>query len=151
MKGHWFKFYGQDFLTDPKIMRLNSIQKLMWVGLLCVASQSDGEVEHLEEDNLKLLIGLDPNDEEWKLAGDSFKKFKELKMITMITNSQKMITHSQKNSKIIVKNFKKRQNRNLTGYERIKRYRAKKRLNQRLQGDNNDNVQDNANDNARVE
>ncbi len=122
----WFKFYGQEFLTDPKMMKLNTAQKLMWIGLLCMASGRDSNVvKFLTEDNLKILIGLDPNYEEWKLADGSFKKFEELEMLKSLDKDT-----------IVLTNFDKRQESNLTGYERVKRHREK----QYIISDNNDSV-----------
>jgi hypothetical protein len=122
----WFKFYGQDFLTDPKMMKLNIVQKSMWIGLLCMAAGRDSNVvKFLTEDNLKILIGLDPNYDEWKQANESFKKFVELAMIEMPDKDT-----------IVLLNFNKRQESNLTGYERVKRHREK----QYVIGDNNDSV-----------
>lgn len=108
----WFKFYGQDFLTDSKMMKLNPIQRLMWVGLLCMASQTeDGVIEYFDEDNLKSVLGLRQKDIE--RANGTFEKFKEMNMIKI------------KKDKIIVINFIKRQEKDLTGAERVKKWRKK--------------------------
>jgi len=88
MKRQWFKFYGQDFMTDPKMLALTSTQKVMWITLLALVSTSEEEgiVKNLTEERLKLLSGVLPNsqfDDEWTETNGTLKKFEELKMITI--------------------------------------------------------------------
>lgn len=135
----WFKFYGQEFLSDPKMLSLTALERSLWLTLLCLGSSSDteGVVKYIDEDKIKVLTNLSPLDEEWDNVTGFLKKFEELGMITLADKS------------IVIKNFEKRQDTNLTGYERVKRYREKQKDNK----DNviNDNVDDNANDNVRIE
>ena len=124
----WFKFYGQDFLTDPKILQLGSNDRSCWITLLCYASINDnGVITFLSEHQLMVSAGLEPTFEEWDRTVGVLERLSKLGMITVGDNG--MIT---------VLNWHKRQETNLSGYERVKRWREKKRL-------------DNANDNDRID
>lgn len=108
----WFKFYGQDFQSDPKMLRLNPTQRLLWVYLLCQASQTDdGIVNNMDENMLKALSHLNPDREEWKMADGVLDIFKDLKMIEV------------KKDTVIIINYKKHQDRYLTDAEKQQRYR----------------------------
>lgn len=128
----WFKFYGGEYLYDPKIMSLDVADRSCWITLLCYASVSEipGEIKHLTEERLLIASGIDTVDDLWNETLGVLKRLQELEMITIDDNG--MIT---------VKNFRKRQDTALSSYERVKKYREKKRL---------DNA-DNDNDNARVD
>jgi len=128
----WFKFYGGEYLYDPKIMSLSAPERSCWITLLCYASVSEipGEIKHLTEERILIASGIDTVDDLWNETLGFLKKFQKLEMITVDDNG--MIT---------VKNFRKRQDTALTSYERVKKFREKQRL---------DNA-DNANDNSRVE
>ena len=128
----WFKFYGGEYLYDPKIMSLRANERSCWITLLCYASVSEipGEIKHLTEERLLIASGIDIVDDLWNETLGVLQKFVEKQMITI--NDNGMIT---------VCNFRKRQETALTSYERVKKYREKKRL---------DNV-DNDNDNTRVD
>lgn len=124
----WFKFYGQDFLTDPKILQLSAAERSCWITLLCYASVNDnGVITFLSESQLLSSAGLDPVSDNWDSTLGVLKKFQNMGMITVDDNG--MIT---------LINWQKRQETNLSGYERVKRYREKKR-------------NDNANDNDRLD
>ena len=132
MANQWFKFYGAEYLSDPKITSLSSTHRSCWITLLCYASvvndngNDNGVIRFLTEQNLMLQSGIDPTREEWKETEGVLKRFEKLSMIRL---DDDMIT---------ILNWKKRQERSLTPYERVKRYREKKRS-------------DNANDNDRIE
>lgn len=114
----WFKFYGQDFMTDPKIKRLNPIQQLMWVYLLCLAGNSkDGTIEYINVKDLILLCGISPleNVSLLDLTKDFFAQLVKMKMIEI------------KEEKVLIVNYLKRQESNLTDAERAKRYRDKQK------------------------
>lgn len=113
---NWFKFYGSEYLSDPKMLALSPAHRSCWLTLLCYASMSeDGVVRHLTEEQLMTQAGLDFMREEWKETLGVLDRFASL---GMIRNDNGVIT---------VSNWDKRQNSNLTGYERVKRYREKKR------------------------
>ena len=128
----WFKFYGGEYLYDPKIMSLRANERSCWITLLCYASVSEipGEIKHLTEERLLIASGIDTMDDLWSETQGVLQRLVDLEMITIDDNG--MIT---------VKNFRKRQDTALSSYERVKKYREKKRL---------DNA-DNDNDNARVD
>jgi hypothetical protein len=136
MPQQWFKFYGGEYLYDQKIRRLTPCERSCWITLLSYASVSDipGEVLYLDEDRLMLESGLSLVHDEWTETKGVLKKLQDLRMITVDDNG--MIT---------VLNYRKRQDSALTTYERVKKFREKKR------NDNESVTDDNADDNARRE
>jgi len=113
----WFKFYGQDYLSDPKMLSLNASDRSCWITLLAYSSVNDnGMITHLDEDMLRIQAGISPMHEEWEYTKGILKKLEKLGMIEI------------DNDMITVINWKKRQETNLTSYERVKRHREKKRL-----------------------
>lgn len=132
---HWFKFYGQDFMTDPKIRRLNPIQQLMWVYLLCLASNTeDGEVKFITEEDLTLATGILPQDDMWDMTSGFFKRCVEMDMLRVTNNGVALL------------NYTKRQISNASNAERQARFRKKHRYNK-----DNGNVTQRYENNARVE
>ena len=122
----WFKFYGQDYISDPKMLSLSASERSCWITLLSYASVNDnGKITFLSEEQLMMQAGLDFQNEDWDRTRGVFEKLKKLGMIAF------------DNGEITVLNWGKRQEINLTSYERVKRYREKKRG-------------DNANDNAKI-
>ncbi len=122
----WFKFYGGEYLSDPKMLELTACERSCWITLLSYASQGEGMIKHLPEHRLLSQSGLDPLRPEWKETEGILEKFVTLSMIT------------HDNGLITVLNWQKRQETSLTPYERVKRHRERKRA-------------DNDNDNRRVE
>lgn len=119
----WFKFYGQDYLSDPKMLALSASERSCWITLLSYSSVNDnGVITFLSEQQLMLQAGLDFTREEWERTVGILEKLKNLKMI------------DNDNGVITLLNWKKRQETSLTSYERVKKYREKKR---------NDNENDN--------
>lgn len=112
----WFKFYGQDYLSDPKILALSGGERSCWLTLLCYGSINDnGMITFLDEQQLIAQSGISPMHEEWDQTIGVLKKFERLQMITL------------DNEMITIINWGKRQEINLTGYERVKKYRQKKK------------------------
>jgi len=118
--------------------RLSVYQQLAWVYLLSLGSSNNGKIDFLTEDSLATMMGLQPTDDEWEMVSGSFKRFEELNMIT------------HDNETIVIINYEKRQQSNLTGYERVKRYRERNKPKNRLNVIN-DNVNDNGSDNDRLD
>jgi len=118
----WFKFYGQDFLTDSKLGALNPLQKLMWVGLLCIASQDDkrtGIIKFLTEDRLMDLCGIRLQD---------FEAFGCNTYVTLETFcNMGLVTRIDKDT-IIVTKFQEKQTQSGTSTERVAAWRNKKKL-----------------------
>ena len=141
MANQWFKMYGGEFLSDPKIQGLSGDERSCWLTILCLASAStiEGRIEFLNLTSLYRMSGVNmiTNDNEV----DVITKFQQLKML-------------KKNSdgSIDVINWNKRQEKSMTGYERVKKYRQNKAI---LTDDNAMITplitNDNANDNPRIE
>ena len=111
----WFKFYGQDYLSDPKMLALTSDERSCWLTLLCYSSVNDnGMIKNLSEQQLMMQSGMDFMQEDWGRTVGVIEKLKNLEMIHI------------DNGKIIIINWQKRQETNLTSYERVKKYRKKK-------------------------
>ena len=112
---NWFKFYGQDFLTDMKISQLSVAERLLWVTILCLAHSEGkgGNIDYCTEDLLKYKMGIQESDEEWVSLNGVLDLFCKLQMIEMTETG------------IFVKNFKKRQEREFTPAEKQHRYREK--------------------------
>lgn len=127
MANQWFKFFGGEYLSDPKIERLTPIERSCWVTLLCLASMNgDGIVEFLTVEVLlnKSGIQFDPyHPEEWEKALGVLVKFQNLKMIDLGDDGV-----------ITVTNWKKRQETSMTGAERVAKYRE--RLKQSISNEN---------------
>ena len=87
MAQQWFKFYGGDYLSDPKIERLSPLERSCWITILCMASMGkDGLIEFLTVESLLNRSGIrfDPyQPEEWENALSVLTKFKKLNMIEM--------------------------------------------------------------------
>jgi len=115
----WFKFYGAEYLSDPKMDRLTVQERSCWLTLLCMASQSDGIVKYLSAEGLLTKSGIkfDPYDStEWDRALNVLKTFEQYEMIIVRDTGE-----------IEVKNWKKRQEHNLTAAERMSKMRLKKK------------------------
>lgn len=114
----WFKFYGQEFLTDMKMRRLSVPQRLAWVTLLCLAAAEGkgGAIRFCTEDSLKSCMGVTwPSDDTvWDDLTGCLDEFERLQMIEKCEDT------------IFIKNFEKRQNSNFTDAEKQARYRGKK-------------------------
>jgi hypothetical protein len=117
MANHWFKFYGGEYLSDPKILSLTAPERSCWITLMCYASVTDGDgvVSHLGEKTLMIQAGISADGDEWKNTVGVLDKFEKMGMIT------------QKDGQIALRNWKKRQEMMLTGAERTRRYRERLR------------------------
>lgn len=120
----WFKFYGQDFLTDPKIRHLSPNAKLFWVILLALANSEDkkGLIQNISEEYIFELAGLSRSKDEWNEEKNFLTLFKDLKMIEVVTNSN--VTGL---IDIVVLNFDKRQNQDSSNAERQRRFRERQK------------------------
>jgi len=120
MANQWFKFYGGDYLSDPKIERLSPLERSCWITILCMASMTDkGVIDFLTVESLLNRSGIhfDPyHPEEWEKALSILVKLENLKMIETNDDGQ-----------VIVINWSKRQEHNLTVAERVAKSRKNKR------------------------
>jgi hypothetical protein len=124
MANQWFKFYGAEYLSDPKMDRLTVQERSCWLTLLCMASQTDGVVKYISIEGLlnKSGVRFNPYDTtEWENAQSVLKTFEQYEMIIV-----------QKNGAIQIKNWETRQERNQTGAERQAKYREKKKSNEKV-------------------
>lgn len=117
----WFKFYGQDFLTDSKIGALNPLQKLLWVVLLCIASQDEektGIIKFLTEERLKELAGItdNPFNDDWQRTNETLETFCNMGLVSMPDQET-----------IIIVNYEKMQQQNMTSTERVQAFRARQK------------------------
>lgn len=128
MANLWFKFYGTEYLSDQKIERLNPVERSCWITLLCLASANDnGEIRHLTVQTLlnKSGIQFDPyHPEQWEEALSIFEKLEMLEMITR-----------KDTGTILITNWEKRQEHNLTVAERVAKSREKAKCNKNVTTD----------------
>lgn len=113
----WFKFYGGEYLADPKIASLSAQERSCWITLLSLAGMSStpGTIEYLTIEVLldKSGVPFDPyNPENWNAALGVLKRFENMKMIS-----------TSEDGLIEVRNWKKRQETALTNAERQAKYR----------------------------
>lgn len=121
----WFKFYHNKWLTDRAINNLRPQDRLCFITLLCVTSQSDERngvvTQYSEHEIIKLTqLDIDVNDEtksDYHLAIGFTKRLVDCGVIEMINS----VT-------IRIKNFEKRQDTMLSPAERAKKYRDKKKV-----------------------
>ena len=85
MAQQWFKFYGAEYLSDPKIDRLTPVERSCWITLLCMASQTtNGIIKYLTAETLLSRSGVkfDPYDTtEWDNGLTVLVKLENLKML----------------------------------------------------------------------
>lgn len=132
MANQWFKFYGNDYLSDLKMKSLSALKRSCWITLLCYGAQSNGVINYLCEEQLKIDAGIAVGSEEFENTKNVLENFEKLHMITL------------DNGIITINNWSKRQESPLSAYERVKKYRQKKK------SDNEVITHDNENDNDRI-
>lgn len=121
MANQWFKFYGGEYLSDPKMAALSPQERSCWLTLLCLASMStvQGEIGFLTVEVLLTKSGIefDPyNPEQWNNNLGVLKKFEQMKMVSLNDDGS-----------ISIKNWEKRQEHNLTVAERVAKSRRNKK------------------------
>ncbi|MCK5614533.1 phage replisome organizer N-terminal domain-containing protein [Candidatus Pacearchaeota archaeon] len=110
----WFKFYHNKWLTDLAISRLKPEDRLCFITLLCLASQKDnrnGVVLRVTEKEVIMLSRVDEN-----VTQGCLKRMEEMLLIK-----------TKDDGSIKILNFEKRQNSNLSGAERARRFRMKQK------------------------
>ena len=125
----WVKFYGGEYLSDPKISTLTPQERSCWITLLCFSATSSvpGIIEFLTVEVLLQKAGIvfDPyHPEEWDKCLSILKKLEKMKMITCSDEGS-----------IEVLNWDKRQETALTATERSRIYRAKHKVNSKKETD----------------
>lgn len=119
MSNPWFKFYGSEYLSDPKVSNLTATERSCWLTILCLVSSSNesGKIRFLTEDILLEKSGVkwDPyKPEEWDAAKGVLQKLSRLKMIAL-----------EEDGTITVLNWEKKQDSYLSNAERQARYRER--------------------------
>jgi hypothetical protein len=106
MANQWFKFYGGEYLSDPKMLQLNASERSCWVTLLCLASQSEnGEIKFFSEAQLFALSGV------YDHPTGIMQKFEDLQMLRFC------------NGIVTLLNWEKRQYSE--GYSRVRKFRKR--------------------------
>lgn len=109
--------YGMDYLSDPKMIKLNATQRALWVTILCLSSKSELEIGLIKGCGADEILYLtNATEKEKEQAGDFLGLFEQLGMIKRV------------NKDIFVVNFKKRQDRYQTNAEKQAGYRERKKL-----------------------
>ncbi len=124
----WFKFYHNKWLSDRAIRSLTPQQQLCFITLLCVTSQSDernGIVTYYDEREIIALTGLQRNPYDTEDCD-----VKRAQGFTEILLDRGVLERINENT-IRVKNFEKRQQTQLSGAERAKAYRERKKSDDR--------------------
>ena len=138
----WFKFYGQDWLTDLKIIRLSVEDRLCYITLLCLASASSeqGTIHECDEEMLIQLshIPFDHlNDHNpFEAARGCLSRFEELGMITLTVTER----CNRSVTDVTVNAFENRQNTLMTNAERQAKYREKMKEKELEQAKSNEKV-----------
>lgn len=111
----WFKLYGGDYLSDPKVRNFTAQEHSCWLHLLCYGSNSTvtGIVTHLTEEALMTYAGVNPSSPEWTKTSGVLARFEALGMIKI------------EGQNITILNWQKRQEALLSNAERQARFRAR--------------------------
>src|SRR5260221_6639676 len=109
----WFKFYGQDWLTDLKIMSMSMEDRLCFITLLCLASSADegGLIRGCTEEAIIRLSNIPDDSTSDDSPKDRAVGFLErcnaLQTVTLACNGDVTLNH-----------FQHRQEENLSNAER---------------------------------
>lgn len=120
----WYRFYGGDWLSDPKVMLLSAGERMCFVTLMCIVSANDSTDGStiISEKKLMLHSGVDPDSEEWDRIKGVLVKLEKLGFVTLsdtdVTDSDKQVT---------LANWVQRQWIVEDSRVRMRRHRAKKR------------------------
>jgi hypothetical protein len=121
----WLKLYVQDWMTDSNVGELGSEDRICYLTMMCMAhlSKKRGTILSFSEDKVIRESKFKTREEADRAVGFSERMGKMLR---------------KHGTSVTIPNFLKRQDGNLSGYERVKRHREKvKRV-------------DNADDNAKI-
>ena len=112
MANQWFKFYGGEYMSDPKMDAFDGNERSCWLTILCLASQSDeGWILYTSEEKLLEKSGV-PTAERVKYSSILQKFFK----FSMLQFCNVDVTQGFR-----PKNWEKRQFSE--GYSRVKKFR----------------------------
>lgn len=108
MSNPWFRLYGSEYLSDPKMDHLDGNERSIWITLLCFASQNNGVAKAISEEFLIKRAGVRGN---YKRYLGVLEKFKGLGMVDI------------SNTDVTICNWAKRQFSE--SYQRVLDYRQK--------------------------
>lgn len=116
MANQWFRFYGGEYLGDPKMDAFDGNERSCWLTILCLASQSRGGwILYTSEEKLLEKSGI-PTAERVIYSG-ILKKYEKFSMVEYCNGD---VTQGFR-----PKNWEKRQYSE--GYLRLKKHRENKR------------------------
>lgn len=146
----WFKFYGQDWLTDPNIISVCAVDRLIYITLLCLASAEGGSglIKKISEYSLIKMTHLEDieNNTETVFAEGVLDRLQSHGLIEIkphVTNvtqpcdDRAYDRHAPRDGKvtavtdvvsIVLPTYYDRQNSFLTEAERAKKYRDNKKI-----------------------
>ena len=122
----WFKFYGGEFLSDPKIASLSAQERSCWITMLSLSSMASepGVIDYLTNDILLQKSGVTESNGRNESVTEPvtvLEKFTKMNMISVDSTGR-----------IEVLNWKKRQETALTNAERQAKYRVNKESNEKV-------------------
>jgi hypothetical protein len=120
MANQWFKFYGAEYLADPKIGSMTAQERSIWITLMCIASttETNGVIKFLNKEDLLTKAGIRFNvydTDEWDNALNCLVTLERLNMIKV-----------GEDGSITLLNWVKRQETAMTVAERVAKHREKK-------------------------
>lgn len=127
----WLKFYPQDWMIDPKVDDLSAVDRICYITMMCLAhiSKKRGTIIDFSEDKV--------------IRQAKFKTRDEMDSAIGFTERMKNMLRVRGTS-VTLPNFKKRQESQLTGYERVKKHR------EALKNKDKSRKNDKGNDNAMI-
>lgn len=119
----WFKFYGQDWHTDPKIAGMGMEDRLCLVALFTIAAseEKNGFIPSLSEESLIKLAGIPDWPESdynpMEKAIGVLNRYETLRIVTLGGNAE-----------VTVRNWGVRQGGNTSNAEKQRRYRERLKI-----------------------
>lgn len=110
----WFKFFGNDYLADEKMLGMDGNIRSCWLTLLCYASRNDGIARYITEEQLMIQAGVPVGGDEWNRTLGVLGRFKARNMVSITENGIEIV------------NWEKRQAMYQTGAERMSHLRHKR-------------------------
>ena len=119
----WFKFYGQDWMTDMRVIKMTPEDRLCYITLMSLASNEDddGRIKNCSEEAVIRMTHLPDNpydtDNPHNNAKGCLERYAALRCVTIDDNGD-----------VTILSFKRRQDSNLDGAERQKNYRERLKI-----------------------
>lgn len=130
----WFKFYGQDWLTDVRINRMRIEDRLIYIAMLCLAAASKerGTIFGVTEDDLIRAAHIPDaptaDSNPYENAAGCLSRYERNGTVTVRRYGDDPTV-----TDIVINAFSTRQEAHLTNAERQKRYRDKAKLSRNTQ------------------